>query len=250
MKITIGIILLLSLITISSSKALAVSVQTNNLQPNAVMDGYKILSLFSHNIVSGFRNVLPAQMSPFGVTTDSVAPVIPIEDSDGITISNIDYLCSEINVSDYDILWLPGEMGTDNLTLYTDAYDLIIDAYNEGLVMVAYNYGPIAFASTNIISGKNISGHSGIQSAVESAGGTYIASGVIVDSPFITTTWQDPSADLLYYYVGLELGFDLLATETPTPTTTPTDVSGLPFASIVFIACAIFGSMFLRKKQR
>jgi len=248
-KILICMVIIIGLITVNSDNARVSSKEIKNIQTNAVMDGYKILSLFSFNFVSAFINVLPAQMSPFGVTTDIVAPVNSIEDHEHISYSNIDYLCSEVNVSDYDILWLPGEWGTDNLTLYSCAYDLIVDAYNEGLVLVGYNYGPIAFAHVNIVTGKNISGSVGIQSDVESAGGTYIpiSAGVVVDLPFITTDWEADNREILYYYVGLALGFDLLATETPT--TTPTEVSGLSITSLVFIVCLIFCS-FLYKKKR
>lgn len=239
-------VIIFGLITLSSI-SLEGNAIDDKLQTNAIMDGYKILSLFSFNFMSGFINVLPAQLAPYGVTTDIVAPVNPIEDSENYSYTNIDYLCSEVNAEDYDILWLPGEEGTDNLTLYQDAEDLILDAYAEGLVMVGYNHGPVAFAHVDIVTGKNISGSGSVQSAVEAAGGTYVSSATnnVVDSPFVTTNWFCDDAENLYYYVALELGIDLNATPT-----TPTVANGTPIFSMILITCLTLSTLLYKKKQK
>lgn len=246
-KIMLNVILMFGVILASSCNVRANTIDNGNIQTAAVMDGYKILNLFSFNFVSGFINVLPAQMLPYGVTTDIVCPVNPIEDSEFNPYTDIDYLCSEVDVADYDILWLPGEWGSDNLTLYQDAEDLILDAYAEGLVMVAYNHGPVAFAHVDIVSGKNISGTDSVQSHVEAAGGTFVPSDtcVVVDSPFVTCKWTCTDVNNLYYYVALELGVDLNATPT-----TPTVANDIPIFSLVFISCLTLSTLLCKKKRK
>ena len=72
----------------------------------------------------------------------------------------MDFLCTEANITDYDLIWLQGEYHdlNNSLSYYPTAISLIIEAYNDGLIFVAMNHGIQILATADIVAGKNISG--------------------------------------------------------------------------------------------
>ncbi len=105
-----------------------------------------------------------------------------------------DFLIDDFtNISDYDFLFVPGGESPSNLIEIPAALELVVDAYNAGLVLAAICHGPWVFAEADIISGRNISGNIGIQSYIVDAGANYISTGIVIDGPFVT-------ADVPYMY--------------------------------------------------
>jgi putative intracellular protease/amidase len=174
----------------------------------------------------------------------NVAPVNPIIDATNSSYTDIDYLCSEINITDYDVLVVVGN--TTN-SAYPDAMSLIMDAYNEGLIIVGVGEGPLLLAELDIISGKNItaSWEDGANMAIiEAAGATYLnpLEGPYMDLPFITAAHSYVN---LEYLIALALGVDLTATSTP-----PTNEASIYLGSLILLTSVAFISTQIYKKKR
>jgi protease I len=129
-------------------------------------------------------------MTEYGTEIDIVGPTATVEGEHGYSVDT-DFLIEDMtNVSDYDYMYVPGGYSPENLMLIPEALSLVVEAYNEGLVMAAICAGPILFAAADIISGRNISGNIAIESDVISAGANFIYAGtIVIDGPFVTADY-------------------------------------------------------------
>jgi len=243
-KILFCIMILVGMIAVIPNSVFARTSESDTLQIEGVLDGYQMINLFSFGVNHLYDlDIISYHLEPHGLTTHNVAPINPVTDVLNNTFSDIDYLCSEITITDYDVLVVCDECNT---TDYPSAMSLIMDAYNEGLIIVGLGYGPLLLAELDIISGKNITcswDGGASQTIIENAGATYNNPlyGPYVDLPFITAAHNYEN---LYLLVATALGVDLDAT------TTPSVANDLPITSIVFIICVALSSFLFKKKRR
>ncbi len=164
---------------------------------------------------------------------------------------DVDYLCDEVTISAFDLIFLPGEYHDMNnsLSYYPTVIPLIIDAYNEGLVIAAMNYGSLILATADIITGKNITGPPVIQSVIEAAGGNFInnAFGIKTDFPFVTCSGYDEP--YLIFVAAAALGIDIPIHEDTTPTYA-TSTAAIHIPSLIFIMSVSLFSILFKKKRR
>lgn len=236
--------LIAGMFTLSANAAL----ENNNdaIQTNGLLDGYKMINLLGFGFFDNTHSTFYASyhLESYGMVEHNVAPVNPIADALNSSYTDIDYLCSEINITDYDVIVVAGNT---NNSAYPDAMSLIMDAYNEGLIMVGVGSGPLLFAECDIISGKNITSEwdeGSSQTIIENAGATYKnpLNGPWVDLPFITASVNYNGLEFL---IALALGVDLTATSTP-----PTNETSIYLGSLILITSVAFISAQIYKKKR
>ena len=104
-----------------------------------------------------------------------------------------DQLLNDVDINYFDMIFLPGGQGPENiLNNYPAICDLIKDAYESNLIISAICHGPILLCEANIVEGKRITGNLGIQELVIQNGGQYIPTDeadIIVDGTIITGNW-------------------------------------------------------------
>ncbi|NHJ46587.1 MAG: hypothetical protein FK733_02250 [Asgard group archaeon] len=216
------------------------------IQTNGLLDGYKMINLLGFGFFDNTHSTFYASyhLEPYGMVAHNVAPVNPIADALNSSYTDIDYLCSEINITDYHVLLVVGHTNNSD---YLDAMSLIMDAYNEGLIIVGVGEGSLLFAELDIINGKNITSSwedGANQPIIEAAGATYLnpLEGPYMDLPFITAAH---SYVKLEYLIALSLGVDLEATSTP-----PTNEASIYLSSLLLITSVAFFSVQIYKKKR
>jgi protease I len=159
------------------------SIQPKPISATEPLEGVHGLTLIAENFNPGEYDTVNDFMTEYGTQIDIVGPTATVEGEHGYSVET-DFLIDEMtNVSDYDYLYVPGGYSPENLMLIPAALALVVEAYNEGLVMAAICAGPILFAAADIISGRNISGNIAIESEVINAGGNFIYTGIIIDGP-------------------------------------------------------------------
>ncbi len=126
----------------------------------------------------------------------------------------VDILIDDINnLSRYEFLYTPGGGGVATIIDYhPEALELVVEAYNYGLVMAAICAGPVVFAYADIISGRNISGNIGIRTEILQAGANFIPDEIVIDDPFVT-------CDVVFVYTiaqqGIVKALGLFETDPP-----------------------------------
>jgi putative intracellular protease/amidase len=211
--------------------------------------GFKCLSVVGPNFDPFSELLFTAKFESYEGTTNRTGPFNPIIGRFGAE-NNVDLLCDEVNVSEYDVIWLPGEYHDFNnsLSYYPTAISLILDAYNEGLVIAALNLGQQLLAYMDIIDGKNISAPNPLYDIIEAAGANFFGEddGIITDLPFVTCTgWDEPN---LIFAVAAALGVDI-----PPPTYStwdPPDSAAISIPSLIFIMCVSLLAFIYKKKRR
>ncbi len=133
--------------------------------------------------------------------------------SGGGPMIEVDILINNINnVSRYEFLYTPGGVGVGNVIDNPDALELVVEAYNSGLIMAAICAGPVVFAFADIISGRNISGNIGVRTEIMQAGANFIPDEIVIDDPFVT-------CDVVFVYTiaqqGIVKALGLFETDPP-----------------------------------
>ncbi len=128
-------------------------------------------------------------LEEYGCSITVVGPTSTVTAEGGSSIE-VDILINNLNnLSYYEFLYVPGGGAPDNLIEIPEAIDLVVDAYNDGLVLGAICAGPLVFAEADIISGRNISGNTEVKTDIENAGANFIADGIVIDGPFVTADY-------------------------------------------------------------
>ncbi|NHK32642.1 MAG: hypothetical protein FK730_14915 [Asgard group archaeon] len=188
----------LSLIILLSSTVLILPINTNIETAEGALpsDGMKILCLLSNWFLSNWFNFEVRALEALGFTVVTASESSVVNDQ-WDTEHTVDLLFSEVVITDYVALHIPPggfwdnpEVHPENLTLNIDAMEIVKDAYNNDLIMMASLDGAIVYAAADIISGKNLTCNPSDAVTLTDAGATYIASGnPTVDAPFIT--WHE-----------------------------------------------------------
>ena len=213
------------------------------------LEGYKCLTVVGPNFDPFSELLFSGKWENFGGTFNRTGPISPIIDRFD-NVVEMDFLCDEAIIADFDLIWLPGEYHDSNnsLSYYPTAITLIIDAYNEGLIFAALNMGQLILATADIISGKNIAGPNPIQSMIEAAGANFFGEedGIQTDLPFVTCTGFDEP--YLIYAAAAALGIDIPIPEPSTPTYT-TSTAAIHLPSLLFILGVSLFAILFKKKQ-
>ena len=114
---------------------------TIQLEP-PYLEGIRCLSVVGPNFDPFSELLFLSKFELYGGTYNRTGPISPIIDRFD-SIVDMDYLCDEVTISDFVVIWLPGEYHdlNNSLSYYPTAISLIIDAYNEGLLFAALNHG-------------------------------------------------------------------------------------------------------------
>ncbi len=104
-----------------------------------------------------------------------------------------DLLLQNVNLNNYDMIFIPGGNGPASLLEnYPESRDFVRNAYEAELLIGAICHGPLLVAESGIITGRNITGHTDVEAAVEENGGIYTHMNderVIIDGTIITGNW-------------------------------------------------------------
>lgn len=125
-------------------------------------------------------------LESWGVETPIIAglnEIVKPRDGDEYTV---DILISDINVSEFDCIIIPGGGGPENLIESEDVLNKIRQADSEGLVLAAICHGPLVLAKADVINGVEVTGYPDIESDLRKAGGIYIETTAIVDGNIVT----------------------------------------------------------------
>lgn len=102
-----------------------------------------------------------------------------------------DLLLSEVNVGEYQAIFLPGGNSPSNLIKKDKKYilDIIQNADRKGILLSGICHGPYVLAVSNVINGVSVTGHREIEKDLERAGGKYVRDVCVVDKNIITGNW-------------------------------------------------------------
>jgi protease I len=79
----------------------------------------------------------------------------------------------DLNMSDFDALWIHGAMNPWRLTVGSEAQEFLRDAYAFGKIIAAICHGPIPLAAAGILQGKRSAGWLASEDSVKIMGGIY-----------------------------------------------------------------------------
>ncbi|MCK4844732.1 MAG: DJ-1/PfpI family protein [Candidatus Heimdallarchaeota archaeon] len=120
-----------------------------------------------------------------------------------------DISVSEVDVTDYDVFYMAGGWAAQiisNNENSTEAFTLIQNVFDAGLLLTSICGGAYIFAAADVINGTQIAGYSGHKKAIEAAGGIYVDENVVIDGQFVTAQAGSHRqlvlsiADVLGYY--------------------------------------------------
>ncbi len=105
---------------------------------------------------------------------------------------------TEVSVSNYDVLLIPGGDGPAELIQSQLVLDLVNEAQSLNLVLAAICHGPLVLAEADVINGTTVTGYWEIEENLINAGAIYINTDVIVDGNIVTANWP--------YFLELSIG--------------------------------------------
>jgi protease I len=168
------------------------------------LQGIEILILvaasFSYNEYIPVREMLEL----LGCNISMVGPTATVL-AENNQYYEMDYLITEIDVNNFDCMFIPGGGSPYNLINTPEAITLVQEAFSQGLIISAICHAPLVLAEADIISGYNISGYIDIYDDIIAAGGNFIYSGVVVHEPFVTANYM--YADILHVGIVRALGY-------------------------------------------
>ena len=135
------------------------------------------------------------------VVTLSVTGALWVESSHGITVK-ADMLIEEADLSDADVLLLPGGMpGSTNLNQHEGVRQAILAHYDKDKLIGAICAAPMVLGSLGLLEGRRATCSPGFE--VYMKGAEYTAELVTVDGNIVTG--EGPAASLPYAYKLLEI---------------------------------------------
>ncbi|ALN72536.1 type 1 glutamine amidotransferase domain-containing protein [Aureimonas sp. AU20] len=100
----------------------------------------------------------------------------------------IDKVLSDVSVSDYDALVLPGgQINPDKLRAEEQAVSFIRDFYNSKKTLAAICHAPWLLIEAGVIKGRDVTSFKSIKTDVENAGGRWHDETVVTDQALITS---------------------------------------------------------------
>ncbi|WP_062111727.1 type 1 glutamine amidotransferase domain-containing protein [Aureimonas sp. AU40] len=100
----------------------------------------------------------------------------------------VDKVLSDVSVSDYDALVLPGgQINPDKLRAEEQAVSFIRDFYNSKKTLAAICHAPWLLIEAGVIKGRDVTSFKSIKTDVENAGGRWHDETVVTDQALITS---------------------------------------------------------------
>ncbi|MDP9127901.1 MAG: type 1 glutamine amidotransferase [Pseudomonadota bacterium] len=96
---------------------------------------------------------------------------------------------SEVDASDYDLLYIPGGKAPAALKKYEEALALTQAFVAEGKPVAAVCHGPQILAAADVIRGRKIACWPEVENEIREAGASYLNEETVVDGPFVTARW-------------------------------------------------------------
>ncbi|UCG02116.1 MAG: DJ-1/PfpI family protein [Candidatus Heimdallarchaeota archaeon] len=164
------------------------------------MEGVEVIAFIADDFDRGELNFIQNYLESYGCNV-TIAGI-------NRTVSGVstDILISNVNITRYDCILIPGGGSPANLVEHEEVLEIIRTAYSEGILLAAICHGPLVLAEAGVIDGKNVTGYQGIRADLESAGGNYVSESVVIDGSIITANapfFQEISlaiATVLGYY--------------------------------------------------
>jgi protease I len=113
---------------------------------------------------------------------------------------------ADINVTDYDALYLPGGRSPEYLRLNAEVIKMIQHFANNGKPIASVCHGPRLLTAAGVIKGREISAYPACQPEVKMAGAEYInlpMDGAVADEQFVTAPAWPPHPAMLMQFVAL-----------------------------------------------
>ncbi|WP_182084992.1 type 1 glutamine amidotransferase domain-containing protein [Aureimonas sp. ME7] len=100
----------------------------------------------------------------------------------------VDKVLSQVSVSDYDALVLPGgQINPDKLRAEDAAVSFVRDFYNSKKTLAAICHAPWLLVEAGVIKGRDVTSYKSIKTDVENAGGRWHDEEVVTDQALITS---------------------------------------------------------------
>lgn len=136
-----------------------------------------------------------------GATVHIVSPqkekVRGMKDHEWSIEIKVDKHLSEVNVSDYDALMLPGGViNPDQLRQNNEAVGFVTAFFDEGKPVGAICHGPQILIEAGVVDGRELTSYPSIRTDLENAGAIWVNQEVAVDNGLVTS--RSP-ADLLAF---------------------------------------------------
>lgn len=94
---------------------------------------------------------------------------------------------TEVAVSDFDVLVIPGGRSPENLLKHTQAVDFVKAFMETNKPVASICHGPLVVLATDLVQGKTLTGVSSIQDHITEAGAIYLDEEVVIDGNLITS---------------------------------------------------------------
>lgn len=164
------------------------------------MKGVEIVTFIAENFDQEELNTIQSYLEMYGANVT----IAGIERNVSGVTANI--LISNMNISKYNCILIPGGGSPANLVEHEEVLELIRTANSKGILLAGICHGPLVFAEAGVVNGTDVTGHDDIRAELESAGGNYVVDSVVIDGFIITANWpffRELSlaiADVLGYY--------------------------------------------------
>ena len=105
---------------------------------------------------------------------------------------SVDCLVSEVNISDFDALVLPGgAMNPDELRTDSTCVQFIADFFNSGKPVAAICHAPWTLVEAGVLKGRTLTSWPSLQTDIQNAGGSWVDQELSIDGNLITSRCPD-----------------------------------------------------------
>ncbi len=98
-----------------------------------------------------------------------------------------DILAEEVNVRDYDALFIPGGYAPDKMRMHSPMVELVKKFNDANKWIFALCHGPQLLISADVVRGKKVTSWPSVAVDLKNAGGTWVDEPVVVDGRLITS---------------------------------------------------------------
>ncbi|WP_336986054.1 type 1 glutamine amidotransferase domain-containing protein [Altererythrobacter aquiaggeris] len=152
----------------------------------------RVLIMSTDGFEQSELTVPKANLENAGIATDVASPeegeIKGWDDKDWGESVKVDLKISNVTVSEYDALLLPGgQMNPDILRMNADAISLIKEFAFSGKPIAAICHAPWLLAEADVIKGRKVTAWPSIRTDLKNAGAEVVDAEVVVDGQFITS---------------------------------------------------------------
>lgn len=96
---------------------------------------------------------------------------------------------SDVSVSTYDLLYIPGGKAPEKLKKSEEALALVRAYATTKKPIAAVCHGPQVLAAADVVAGRTLAAWPEVESELKEAGANYVSQETVVDGQFITARW-------------------------------------------------------------